>query len=139
MTRDDERAAQHDVAEVLVRYATGVDRRDWDLFRSCFTDDVHAEYEGIETWESVDAITAYMETAHAEMGHTLHRLSNMSITVDGDTATARSYVDAVLMAADNRTGLNAIGYYDDELLRTASGWRIARRRFTMVHFRTLGG
>ena len=139
MTRDDERAAQHDVAEVLVRYATGVDRRDWDLFRSCFTDDVHAEYEGIETWESVDAITAYMETTHAEMGHTLHRLSNMSITVDGDTATARSYVDAVLMAADNRTGLNAIGYYDDELLRTASGWRIARRRFTMVHFRTLGG
>jgi hypothetical protein len=28
--------------------------------------------------------------------------------------------------------VHAIGYYDDELAQTASGWKIARRRFTMV-------
>ena len=47
-----------------------------------------------------------MITSHADMGHTMHRLSNLAITVDGDTATARSYVDAILMAADGQTGLN---------------------------------
>jgi len=45
---------------------------------------------------------------------------------------ARSYVDAIVMAPDNRSGTRAVGYYDDELVCTEDGWRIARRRFTMV-------
>lgn len=134
----DPRADEHDIAAVLVRYATGIDRRDWELFRTCFTDDVVAEYEGLEPWHGVDAITGSMTTSHAGMGHTLHRLSNVAITVDGDTATARTYVDALLMAPDGRTGLNPCGFYDDELVRTALGWRIARRRFTSVHFGVIG-
>jgi 3-phenylpropionate/cinnamic acid dioxygenase small subunit len=136
----DERAAKQDIAEVLVRYATGIDRRDWTLFRTCFTDDLHADYgdSGGGTFDGADAITDFMTSSHADMGHTMHKLSNLAITVDGDTAAARTYVDAVLMAPDGRTGLNPIGFYDDELVRTDHGWRIAHRRFTMVHFRTLG-
>ena len=133
----DVRADQRDIADVLVRYATGIDRRDWALFRTCFTDDVVAEYDGIATWVDVDGITDFMTTAHAHMRHTLHRISNEAITVHGDTATARSYVDAVLMAADGHSGINAIGFYDDDLVRTRDGWRIARRHFTMIHVRTL--
>ena len=140
MTADDERAAKQDIAEVLVRYATGIDRRDWELFRTCFTDDVLAEYDGIATWEGADAITDSMETSHAGMGHTMHQLANLAIEVDadGETATARSYVDAVLMDAEGRTGFNPRGYYDDRLVRTPDGWRIAHRHFTMVHLGTIG-
>jgi 3-phenylpropionate/cinnamic acid dioxygenase small subunit len=140
MSAADDHAAKQDIAEVLVRYATGIDRRDWALFRTCFTDDLRADYgDSGGTFDSSDAITDFMTTSHAEMGHTMHKLSNLAITVEGDTATARTYVDAILMAPDGRSGLNPIGFYDDELVRTADGWRIARRRFTMVHFRTLGG
>ncbi len=138
MTTTDGRADEQDIAEVLVRYATGIDRRDWDLFRTCFTDDVIAEYEGIATWDSADAITDSMASSHAEMGHTMHRLSNLAISIQGDTATARSYVDAVLMAADGQSGLNPCGFYDDELVRTPDGWRIRHRRYTMVHFAAIG-
>ena len=132
-------AAKQDIAEVLVRYATGIDRRDWDLFRSCFTSDCLAEYEGIGTWQGADAITDFMVTAHAGMGHTMHRISNIAIDVhgDGDRAVARSYVDGILMAADGQTGFNPIGFYDDEFVRTPDGWRITHRTFTMVTFRTL--
>ena len=135
---DDEGVAKQDVAEVLVRYSTGIDRRDWDLFRTCFTPDCRADYEGIGAWDGVDEITEFMIGSHAEMGHTLHRLSNLAIAIEGDTATARSYVDAVLMARDGLTGLNAIGFYDDELVHTDEGWRIAHRRFTPVNYRTIG-
>ena len=114
----DERADKQDIAEVLVRYATGIDTRDWALFRTCFTDDLVAEYEGIATWHGSAEITASMETSHAEMGHTMHQLANLAITVDGDEATARSYVDAVLMAADGGSGLNPRGIYEDRLVRT---------------------
>ena len=135
---NDERTDEDDIAKVLLRYATGIDRRDWDLFRTCFTEDVLAEYEGLDPWHGVDEITGSMTTSHADMGHTMHRLSNLTITVDGDTATARSYVDAILMAADGQTGLNPRGFYDDELVRTPDGWRIVNRRFTNVHFGVIG-
>jgi 3-phenylpropionate/cinnamic acid dioxygenase small subunit len=136
---DHARTSKQDIAEVLVRYATGIDRRDWDLFRSCFTSDCHADYPGIGTWESVDAITDFMVSAHAGMGHTMHRISNIAVDVgeDAEHAVARCYVDGTLMAPDGESGFSPIGFYDDELVQTADGWRIARRTFTMVHLRTL--
>ncbi len=133
----DGRADKQDIAELLIRYSTGIDTRDWHLFRSCFADNVLAEYEGIATWDSADAITESMKAIHAEMGRTMHQLSNLAIIVDGDGATARAYVDAVLMAADGQSGLNARGVYEDRLVRTGAGWRIAHRRYTMVHFGTI--
>ena len=137
MTAAADAEATQDIAEVLVRYATGIDRRAWAVFRTCFTDDVLAEYEGNGTWRSVDEITEFMVRIHAGMGHTLHRLSNIAINVDGETATARTYVDAVLMSADTTTGLNTVGYYDDDLVHTNDGWRITHRRFTTIHTRTI--
>jgi len=130
--------SKQDIAEVLVGYASGIDRRDWDLFRSCFTADCLAEYEGIGTWESADAITDFMVSAHAAMGHTMHRISNVAIDVteDGRRAVARCYVDGILMARDGQSGFNPVGFYDDELVLTGDGWRIARRTYTLVSLRT---
>jgi 3-phenylpropionate/cinnamic acid dioxygenase small subunit len=132
-----EREARQDITEVLVRYASGIDRRDWALFRTCWTDDCRADYGDIGTWEGVDALTDWMCAAHAGMGHTLHRMSNFSIAVDADTATARTYVDAMLKSSDGESGMTAAGYYDDELVRTPDGWRITFRRYTAVHFTIL--
>jgi 3-phenylpropionate/cinnamic acid dioxygenase small subunit len=134
-----EQDAKHDIAEVLVRYATGIDRRDWTLFRSCFTEDVRAEYGDVGRWASVDEITEFMTNVHADMGHTMHQLSNIAINVDGDTASARTYVDAVLMTPDGQSGVNPVGFYDDELVLTPDGWRIARRHVTIVYYRPIGG
>ena len=138
MTGQDERDAKQDIGELLVRYCTGIDRRDWDLFRTCFTDDCHADYGDVGMWDGAGAITEFMAATHAPMGHTLHRLSNVAVSVHGETAEASSYVDAVLMSDDGSSGINAYGWYDDALTRTADGWRIARRRFTMVNFDTIG-
>lgn len=138
MTGTDEREAKQDIGELLVRYCTGIDRRDWELFRTCFTEDCHADYGDIGMWESAEAITEFMAATHAPMGHTLHRLSNVAVTMNGDSAEARSYVDAILMAADGTSGINAYGWYDDTLTRTPDGWRIARRHFTMVTFHSVG-
>lgn len=129
MTERDDRA---DIRDVLIRYATGIDRRDWPLFRTVFTDDCELDYGEIGTWTGVDAVTDFMEQAHAAAGHTLHRIGNEVVAVDGDRATARSYVDGLILGTDNSSGVNAVGFYDDDLVRSATGWRIARRRFTAV-------
>jgi 3-phenylpropionate/cinnamic acid dioxygenase small subunit len=127
-----EHEIRQDIAELLVRYAAGIDRRDWALFRTCFTADCEADYGDIGVWHGRDAITGWMERAHAGLGHTLHRITNQRVSIDGDVATARSYVDAIILGPDDRTGVRAVGFYDDELVRTREGWQIARRRFTRV-------
>ncbi|MFI5044258.1 MAG: nuclear transport factor 2 family protein [Acidimicrobiales bacterium] len=132
-TEDADRAIHQDVADVLVRYATGIDRRDWTLFRTCFTDDCEADYGDIGVWTSAEAITDWMAQMHAPCGHTLHRITNIAVSSTSGGVAARCYVDALVMAPDGQTGTRASGWYDDELVDTDEGWKIARRRFTMVH------
>jgi 3-phenylpropionate/cinnamic acid dioxygenase small subunit len=129
---------KQDITEVLLRYATGIDRRDWSLFRTAFTADCELDYGEIGTWTGVDAVTEFMEVSHSMAGHTMHRLTNQAITVSGDRAEARTYIDGLILAPDNASGVNAVGFYDDELVRTAAGWRIARRRFTSVRVSMVG-
>jgi len=131
-----ERDVRQDIADVLVRYATGIDQRDWVLFRTCFTEDCEVDYGDIGVWRGADAITAWMEQAHAACGHTLHRITNQAIVPSGGGVAARSYVDAIVMASDNQRGARAVGYYDDAFVRTGDGWKIARRRFTRVLLQT---
>ena len=133
-----EREDRQDIAEVLLRYATGIDRRDWPLFRTAFTDDCELDYGDIGTWHGVDAVTEFMEQSHAMAGDTMHRMSNQVIDVIGDRAKARTYVDGLILAPDNKSGVNAVGFYDDDIVRTADGWRIARRSFTPVRVTTVG-
>lgn len=133
-----EREDRQDIGDVLLRYATGIDRRDWPLFRTVFTDDCELDYGEIGVWNGVDAVTEFMQQTHAMAGHTLHRLTNQVIVLDGDRAEARTYVDALIMVANNASGVNGIGYYDDQIVRTDAGWRIARRRFTAVRVATVG-
>jgi len=135
VSRPDEPADRQDIGELLVRYASAIDGRDWDLFRTCFTPDCRTDYQDIGVWGDVEGVTQFMVDAHAGMGHTQHRISNAAVAVDGDRATARTYVDMVGLSPDGASGVNAIGWYDDELVRTDDGWRIARRRYRTVHVR----
>src|SRR5271168_2229310 len=87
---------ERQIAAVLTRYATGIDSRDWALLGSCFTDDARGDYGAFGQFDSGQAIVDFMKPAHAAMGLTLHRRSNMVVSGDGDRAKARTYVDAVL-------------------------------------------
>jgi len=132
-----DRAVRQEVADLLVRYATAIDRRDWRMLRSCFTDDCVADYGAIGRWTSGDEITEWMRTTHDPLGHSLHRITNQTVASSGDAVTARSYVDAIVLGPDNVRGAQAAGYYDDVVLQTDDGWRIARRRYTMVRMQMI--
>lgn len=121
------------VTAVLLRYAMAIDTRDWPLFRSCFTEDMEADYAGFGRWRGLREITEFMQTAHLDVGATLHRLSNISAWRDEDDVRARCYVDAILMPVRAGDSVQrAIGWYDDRLARTSEGWKISRRTFTPI-------
>jgi 3-phenylpropionate/cinnamic acid dioxygenase small subunit len=137
---DEAPSDREQIGDLLVRYATGIDTKDWPLFRTCFTDDVRADYGDIGVWTDVDAITEFMRVTHETMPATKHLLSNVAIEVDGDVASARSYVHAVLVVTEEpAVWVDAIGQYDDELVRTADGWRIRARRFSLTRQLVSGG
>jgi hypothetical protein len=76
-----------------------------------------------------EAIERLFEGFRASTPLAVHLAVNPAIEVDGDRATARWWgVIAATMAAGE--ALWIAGVYDDELVRTAEGWRIARLRFT---------
>lgn len=130
---DEAPSDREQIGDLLVRYATGIDTKDWPLFRTCFTDDVRADYGEIGLWTDVDAITEFMRVTHETMPGTQHMLSNVAIAVDGDTGSAASYVHAVLVvSAEPRVWVDAFGRYDDDLVRTGDGWRIRARTFSLT-------
>ena len=47
----------------------------------------------------------------------MHRLTNQVITIDGDRAEARTYVDGLIMFGEGDSGVNAVGFYDDDLVQ----------------------
>jgi 3-phenylpropionate/cinnamic acid dioxygenase small subunit len=130
MTTDIDPTVRQELADLVIRYATGIDDRDWKLFRSCFADDCVSDYGEVGHWDTGDALTEFMEQAHAPCGHTMHRMGNQVVRRNGDGYSSRTYVDAIVLRGDNRKGLQTFGYYDDEFVRTGEGWKISRRRFT---------
>ena len=117
------------IAEVLIRYATGIDSKDWPLFRTCWTDEVDVDYGEVGRYSGADAITGLMEQLHNAMGPTYHRLTNSRHC--RRTVTARRLV-RMFMPCSRRfpmtlaSWVEALGHYDDELVRTPDGWRISR-------------
>lgn len=88
----DQRSSDHaDIEQILLRYATGIDKRDWALFRTCFIDDAVGDYGDIGTFTGADNLTDFMIAAHGGFGSTNHMLTNFVIQVDGDRATARQH------------------------------------------------
>jgi hypothetical protein len=128
------------IGEVLIRYATGIDRKDWALFRTCWADEIDVDYADVGTFTDPEAFSELMEQLHGNMGATYHRLSNFVIDVQGDAATVRSYVHAVLMLVpgDADNWIDVIGHYDDVFARTSDGWRIRKRTTSMARMLTGG-
>src|SRR5437763_11132612 len=118
-----------DVRDVIDRYGAGIDRRDWELVRSCFTPDCHADYGRAGSWRTRDALVEGLTDMHRDVGATLHRLTNHRVEVDGDVARASSYLDALLQVEHrDHDLLHVAATYADELMRTDEGWKIATRR-----------
>ena len=128
----------HDeIVALTIRYATAIDSRQYARLSTVFTADADLDYGEVGHWTGAAEVTEFMDLAHRGAANTLHRMSNQVVDVDGDDATARTYVDALILGPDG-SGVNAIGYYDDELVRTGDGWRINKRKFTSIRLVMVG-
>lgn len=122
---------REELVDLTIRYATAIDSRQYDLLSTVFTSDAEVDYGEVGRWTGDVEVAEFMAAVHAGAAHTMHRMTNQRIDIDGDAAEVRTYVDALILA-DDGSGANPVGYYDDYAVRTVAGWRIARRKYTSV-------
>ncbi|MGV0745158.1 nuclear transport factor 2 family protein [Mycolicibacterium sp. XJ870] len=133
-----ERLFDHaEIADVQLRYATGVDSRDWKLFRSCFADEIEGDYSSVfgtpPARLSADEFVAMIAPVMSALTATQHMITNLAVTFkDSDHATVVAYVRAIHYnaAADGGTEQTVYGYYTNAFVRTVEGWRISKVKLT---------
>jgi hypothetical protein len=133
--RDSDLLEKAAIRDTLLRYAAGIDRRDWDLMLSCFTDDAWTSMQGNDLGRGRDKILAYITSAASQFRivSSIHFLANMYVELDGDRATAETYGIGYLVfdtGAGHTLRMRHL-HYVDELVRFDDGsWLIAKRTLT---------
>jgi hypothetical protein len=121
-------ADREDIIDLAVRYAWVLDTKQVDELRTVFIPDATAMLRGVEC-NGVEQIIARIGGSILRLDHTQHFISNHQVAVDADTATHRCQLQSQHVREGVPGGSNFIvgGYYEDRLVRTADGWRIAHR------------
>lgn len=134
-----DRADDLAVAETLYRYAAGVDRRDWVLYRSVFADTVTIDFSSFgpdlsPQVMSADDYVAGVVTLFTGLAASQHSMTNPLATVDGDAATIMMYMQArhVYDADDPASWYTVGGYYDNTLVRVDRRWLLTGVRLTVT-------
>lgn len=121
-----------EIIETQTRYATGVDMRDRDLYRSCFTDEIELDMSEMgmgapekmpaDVWveQVMNVVSAFQSTQHIITNHT--------IQIDGDRASCIAYVQAQHYNPEHLYTVG--GYYSNTLVRTPVGWKISKLKLT---------
>ena len=76
-----------EIARLLYRYARAVDTKDWELYRSVFTQDAVIDYSsaGIPAG-SRDEIGEFLSKGFTTIPWSMHYITNIEADVDGDAA-----------------------------------------------------
>ena len=117
-----------DIIDLAIAYTWALDTKDLDGLRNVFAADATAMLRGVEC-NGVDSIMARIGGAILRLDATQHLVGNHQVVVDGDNATHRCQLHSqhVKRGTDGGDWFVVGGYYDDQLTRTASGWRITHR------------
>jgi hypothetical protein len=133
------------VVEVSYRYASGIDLRDWDLYRTCFTDPCTFDFSSFsgrpaasmpaQTW--VDNV----RSLNGNFDATQHVMTNHMVTPTGATSArcvtelrAQHWFSPETMESFGKGGevnwCELGGHYTNDLVLDGEIWRIATCRLT---------
>jgi SnoaL-like domain len=108
-----------EIIELLARYPHVVDNRDWDQAGTVFRADVQLGRSPVIS-SGLENLTALVGSAPATHGH-----NSTDVILDArPDGTVRAWSKFYIVRGDGTVGS---GDYQDTLVKTAGGWRIAER------------
>ena len=122
-----------EIEQALYRVSHAVDRGDTETTVSLFQpeaalvitweeDGRHEGHDAIRKW-----FENYEQVVRSATRYLRHRITCPVIDVDGDRASASSYLEVEAAGRDTGTVVKTVGRYEDTLVRTDTGWRIAEK------------
>ncbi|MGV9361847.1 nuclear transport factor 2 family protein [Amycolatopsis sp. NPDC003731] len=131
-------ADRAELVELLGRYADIADRKEYaELPGLVFTDPVTLDFEAVAGIPPMTTpLREYVEIlrgSFAAFTATHHVISGHVVEIDGDTAKIHAHVRAEHWADDGPDRWLVAGFYDNEAVRTAAGWRLSRVKLTATH------
>ena len=129
MAASDHAADHAAIREVLARYTRAMRLHDVDLMDDVFTPDAVVDYTAIGGSKSSWAETKDWLRGMIAVEHFILFVGDVYPTFadDGQSAAVESTWHGVFVATPDTPPLVIFGTYDDELVRTADGWRIRAR------------
>jgi hypothetical protein len=120
--------AKDEIRELALLYCRGVDRKDYELIRSLYTDDA-TDSHGDKHYATMDSFIDRLKVVLPAQRNTGHYVCNHLINVDGEAAEGEVYAVATFRVADGAGWVeHMLGVrYCDRYRKDAGRWRFAKR------------
>ena len=129
------------IQDLIARYADAIDAQRFADLDELFTDDAHIDFATFNgPVGDLATVKEFLQQSLPFFARTQHMMGLPHITVDGDTAHARTSCTNPMISTrpDGTTTVWLIGlWYDDDLVRTDAGWRFRGR--TQIRSYTVTG
>jgi SnoaL-like domain len=113
------------IAAVKAQYFRFIDLKDWDGFRSIFTDDAVFDHPTIGTYDDIDVAVKAVSELIGDMW-TFHEGSIPDITLLGPDRAAGIFAMSSHSLPPGREGFaRTFGHYHDEFRRVDGVWRLS--------------
>lgn len=126
------------ILETVYQYAQGIDTRDWNLYRSIFTDKIEVDFTSYDG-QTVGRLKAddwveMLKPLFSGLAATQHIMTNPIVTFDDQGAACRIYMQAehFMDANDGGTSYSIGGYYTDRLVFQNNRWLISGVTLTVL-------
>ena len=124
-------ADESELRDLIHRYAFGLDRQDWELWRSIFVDEVLIDMSDFNPDPpprrlAIEKHVRFTKTMFAGFDATQHFMGSHRFAIDGDNAVITAHMRAEHWLTSGQGGdrYTMYGTYTDECVRTADGWRL---------------
>jgi 3-phenylpropionate/cinnamic acid dioxygenase small subunit len=114
------------ITDVLYRYASTIDYKDYPAMRALFTDDAVGQYgASTEPIHGGDNIIAWIDSMTLDRAWQHHKLTVYHVDIDGDTANTLTYHTSHQTTVDDPdTVIVIVARYKDKLRRENGTWKI---------------
>jgi hypothetical protein len=120
-----------EIQDLIGRYALAIDGGDFDALDELFTDDARIDFSTFNgPIGDLAEVKTFLGASLPFFTRTQHMMGLPTITIDGDTAHARTSCSNPMISTkrDGSVSVWLIGlWYDDDLVRTPDGWRFSAR------------
>ena len=116
---------QQAIAQLIAgTYPNALDKGDFDTYAKLYTEDGELTLQG-NTVKGRAAIKAFVAALPTEP-RVIHPITNLSYTINGDTATGGAYWQDIGLV-NGAPGVVVAGRYEDTLRKVNGQWQIAKR------------